>query len=394
MNTAALAARRTVVAPHGMLARIFLSFLATAGFFYVNIMPALVSGLIDGLGFSAREAGLVSAANVYGAAAGALLIVFVVGRVHWRPVASGLLAALMLFDIVSMTMREAQPLMVIRFLHGFVGGVLVGLTYSIIARTQDPDRTFGVLLVVQFGLGGVGILVLPPLVPLVGVQVLFIALIAFALTALVMMRFLDDYPPAAAPAAATAVTQVPRWPLVLTLLCVFLFQAANMGLSAFIIEIARAEGLTTAQSGPALAVANWLGIVGAGIVVVVSARFGRTAPLMAGIVLTAIGSWFLHMSESTLVYFLANAVVAITWAMVIAYLLGMCAQLRSDGRIAVIGGFVSKLGLASGPAAFAWFVQGDNYSPLIDVSVVALVVCGVACLAPTKWLDRRRAAKN
>ncbi len=72
------------VAPNGIPARVFLSFLATAGLFYVNIMPALVSGLIDGLGFSNRDAGLVVSANVYGAALGALTAVFLVKRIPWR----------------------------------------------------------------------------------------------------------------------------------------------------------------------------------------------------------------------------------------------------------------------------------------------------------------------
>jgi len=50
---------RYQLAPDSNLARIFLAFLATAGLFYVNIMPALVSGLIDGLGFSNQQAGYV-----------------------------------------------------------------------------------------------------------------------------------------------------------------------------------------------------------------------------------------------------------------------------------------------------------------------------------------------
>jgi len=33
------------VSPNSMTARFLLAFLATAGFFYVNIMPALVDGL-------------------------------------------------------------------------------------------------------------------------------------------------------------------------------------------------------------------------------------------------------------------------------------------------------------------------------------------------------------
>ena len=57
-----------------MTARLLLSFLATAGLYYVNIMPALVDGLKVALSFSSRDAGLVGSANVYGAACGAFLI--------------------------------------------------------------------------------------------------------------------------------------------------------------------------------------------------------------------------------------------------------------------------------------------------------------------------------
>ena len=49
-----------------MYARIFLAFLASAGLFYVNIMPAIVDGLKEGLAFTDRQAGFVASANVYG----------------------------------------------------------------------------------------------------------------------------------------------------------------------------------------------------------------------------------------------------------------------------------------------------------------------------------------
>ena len=74
----------TPVDENSAIARLLLAFLGTAGLFYVNIMPALVSGLIDGLGFSNREAGLVGSANMYGAAMGALCAVFLVKKVPWR----------------------------------------------------------------------------------------------------------------------------------------------------------------------------------------------------------------------------------------------------------------------------------------------------------------------
>jgi len=82
-----------VAEPNGEIARVLLAFLATAGLFYVNIMPALVDGLIEGLGFSNREAGFVGSANVYGAALGAFSAVFVVKRINWRA------AAVVLFEL-------------------------------------------------------------------------------------------------------------------------------------------------------------------------------------------------------------------------------------------------------------------------------------------------------
>ena len=59
--------------------------LATAGFFYINIMSAIVDGLITALGFANAEAGLVGSANIYGASVGSLCAVFIVRHVRWRP---------------------------------------------------------------------------------------------------------------------------------------------------------------------------------------------------------------------------------------------------------------------------------------------------------------------
>ena len=190
-------------APDGEIARVLLAFLATAGIFYVNIMPALVDGLVQGAGFSNRQAGMVGSSNVYGAAIGALIAVFIVKKIQWRTWAYGLLAALVTLDLLSMLVHRFEPLMVMRFLHGTMGGMLVGIGFAVMSRTAQADRTFGYLLVVQFGLGGLGLAVLPPLVSTYGTGVLFVALILFSLVTLAMVPFLTDYP-------ASAVQRVTR----------------------------------------------------------------------------------------------------------------------------------------------------------------------------------------
>jgi predicted MFS family arabinose efflux permease len=132
-----LFSRLPKVSANGLAARVFLAFLATAGLFYVNIMPAIVNGLIEALRFSNQQAGSVASANVYGAAFGALCIVPFVRRMRWQPVALAFLLALVGIDLASLAISHPTTLVVVRFLHGFVGGMLVGTGFSVMAAPNS-----------------------------------------------------------------------------------------------------------------------------------------------------------------------------------------------------------------------------------------------------------------
>lgn len=379
-----------------MLARLLLAFLATAGFFYVNIMPALVDGLKVGLGFSNKQAGLVGSCNVYGAACGAFLIVFLVLRINWRTAAHLFLLGLIGMDLLSMLFKFPFALMGARFVHGFIGGMLVGLSFSIIARTTAPDRTFGVLLLVQVFAGGLGVMTLPLLVPRFGTNVLFAALIMFSVTTLVMLQFLPDYPvKAPVPRAPGAAPERLQWqPLLLALFSVFFFQAANMGLYAFIIGLGKHHGLQLTFISETLGVANWVATLGAVLVIVLSTRFGIFKPILAGMLLALVGTYTLHFSEVKWIWIAANIGTGITWNFVISHLLGMCARFDQTGQTAVWGGFASKMGLASGPMLASFIVGAGNYSALIATALVLLTFAAVASAIPAWVLDRSAAGES
>jgi len=381
------------VAPNGLVARLFLAFLATAGLFYVNIMPTIVSGLIEALGFSNQQAGSVAAANMYGAAFGALFIVAFVRRMNWQTVALLLLLVLISIDLACIFVTQPSLLTAIRFVHGFVGGMLVGTGFSVMARTAQPDRSFGMLLVVQYGLGGLGVMVIPGLVPHFGTAVLFLSLVAFSIVTLLMLPWLPDYrvDPKEAEARAAAHAGVRRWPLALTIAALFLFQAANMGLYAYIIGLGEHYGLQLEFISWSLGVAAWLGLAGAGLVVVISDRWGYLPSLLAGIALTAVGTWGLYYSSIPWVWVAANCLIGITWAFTIAYLLGLMARYDTTGQMAALGGFASKMGLASGPAVAALMLGRDNYPAIVAAAVVALIVALLCVLYPARTQDRAAA---
>lgn len=378
------------VAADSHLARLMLAFLATAGLFYVNIMPALVSGLIDGRGFSARDAGLIGSCNVYGAAVGAFIAIFLVKKLPWKTACTGLLLLLIGLDLISMLLTNPLPMMLLRALHGLTGGLLVGIAFAVMARCGQVHKAFGMLLLVQFGLGGLGVMLLPPLVPLFGSWVLFMALIAFSLTALLMLAFLPAYPllPLATQHGAAPVQYRP---LLAAILAIFLFQAANMALYAYIIELGEQAGLTLSIISPALGVSAWLGLLGSVLVIWLSTRLGRALPVFISIIITAAATYALHYSASATIFWLANLAVGVTWAFSIAYLLGICAEFDRAGQMAALGGFASKMGLASGPLFAALVIDGGSYSGLINIAVVLLVVAAAVALYPCRTLDNANA---
>jgi predicted MFS family arabinose efflux permease len=378
------------VSPNSMSARLLLAFLGTAGMFYVNIMPALVDGLKQGLGFSNKQAGLIASFNIYGLACGGFLIAFLVRRINWRSAAHLFLLGLVGMDLLSMLLHNQFALMGIRFLDGLIGGMLGGVSIAIMARTTAPDRTFGMLVLVQALAGGLGVMSLPLLVPKLGTEVLFEALILFSVATLLMLQFLPDYPVRA---------RVPRrhgeavdaWklkPLLLALFSVFFFQTANMGLFAFLIGLGKHHGLGLAFTSEALGLAGWFASLGPLLVILLSTRFGIFKPILAGMLLALLGTYALNYSEVKWIWIAANVGTGIAWLFVISHLLGMCAGFDQTGQAAVWGGFASTMGLASGSLLASFIVGTNNYSALIAMAL-ALLACAMFSSAMPAWmLDR------
>ena len=385
-----MSTRSFAAAPNGLIAAVLLAFLATAGLFYVNIMGAIVDGLVSGLGITEAQAGRVGSANIYGAALGALTSVFLIKRVPWKLLAVVCLLILIAIDLLSTQIDAYNILLPVRLGHGIVGGILTGTGFSVIARTANPDRSFGMLLFVQFGLGGLAYYYLPALTPIYGSQVLFITLALFAAITLAMLPFLDKYPLAEKQSGIT--DTIKMRPFLLTLGAIFLFQAANMGLFAYIFTLGIDYGLERAFMSKALWLATWVALIGPLLTMICGQKFPRFWLMLGSMLLTIIGTAVLHYSASPTAYFLANCGTGITWGFVISYLFGMSAEFDKAGRAAAFGGFVSKLGLASGPLVAGWILESKHgYSGMINYALIGFVISMLIMLVPAYILDKERA---
>lgn len=392
--TATLAAPQP--GPRGLAPLALLGLIGTAGMFSANIMPVLVSALREGLGFSAREAGLVGAADVYGAAAGCALAALLLRRLPWRSTAGTMLAVLVLIDAVSPACRGFGLLLGLRLLHGLAGGVSVGIGFSVIGRTPAPDRGFGVLMLLQFWLAGLAVMLLPHLAERFGPGLPFLGLALLGLLALLALPLVPDYAgvPAAisAPRSGTAISA----PLLLALGGLFLFQLTKMSLYSYLFGYGHALGLSTRFLSLVVGASAWLGSLGSLAVVALGLRYGRARPLAAMVVL-AVAAYlaFLLGGGIAAVFAAAEVGVAMVWAFVAPYLFGMCAAFDASGRMAAWSSFSSKLGMASGPALGGLVLAETHYERLLWLAIAGILASGLCAAWPALLLDRQaRAART
>ena len=353
----------------------FLSIFATAGLFYVNLGGSFLSAFVDGLNIQRAAAGFIVSANKYGAAFGGLLAAIFIKKLVWRTSAYILILLLISTDIISSQISNANLLIFIRFLHGSIGGFLVGIGLSVIARTSFPDKVFGMLMVVQYSFGSIGIFTVPRLVDAFGYSAVFFVLITFSIMTLLILPMIPD-PAEKKVAVNKSGTLSFRAKALLTvcLMSLFLFQASNMGVADFAFELGKDIDLTNNEISNLLTIANVISISGGVLAYLISTRFGRTLPLLIGFSIASLFTYLLNFSENITIYFIANSVTGITWGFVIPYLLGLAATFDKYGQMAALAGFVSKIGLASGPLIASFLIIDFGFSVIINLAAFGLLL--------------------
>src|SRR6185295_4342367 len=106
--------------------------------------PVIVGALVDLLGFTPRQAGFVSAAELAGLAFGMLVLVCMVSRLSRRALALAaiiVIAAANAATLLATNLAETLPL---RFINGIGAALSYSVFLTMAAATRRPERTFGI----------------------------------------------------------------------------------------------------------------------------------------------------------------------------------------------------------------------------------------------------------
>ncbi len=365
------------------------------------VLPAWVGGMMDHLGLSEQQAGVIASANLFGSAIGMLIVAGLLKHFSLLRLAIMGVGLEVVADLASLFFDAALQLGCLRFAAGIGGGVVTATAISWIAQQPNPERGYGLFMMLQFGVGALILAVLPHFMAVNGVNVIYLVFIAFAFLSLVLSPALkcslkrkihqgNDND-----GIEVAAEKIKLLPVGLSFVAVGLFEAANAGVWAYIERVGLAIPLPRDTLGMILAIASLVGIPGALAVVWLGIRRGRFLPIAAGLSCGMLSLLLLLGVDDLLLYMVAIMALSASWSFTLPYLQGIQAQLDPQGRIAVLGYFVVMVGVALGPALYGGVVGSGDYSNAMWLGVLLLVGCLIAiapvAIATDQVSDRKQA---
>ncbi len=380
---------------NSLLTYILLAFIAMAGLSYINFMPGVVNALAGSIGFNDSEAGQIVAFNGYGGILGSSIAIFLVRRFPWKAIMMITMAVLVAVDVCTVWISDYSVILGWRFLSGVLGGLCVGFAFSILARQDDPDRAFGLLLFIQFSIGPMVMFALPSLESVLGGYSVFFVMAGLVFLSLIFMFFLPKLPTDIAPATPTvAVNKDIFGRSLLLLLAIALYQIAANAIWAYVGLIGLRAEISNENVNLYIGATGLLGIAGAMLPIINGNRAGRLFWVVAGMVLSTASAVLLNFSHIVTLYITAMSLLFFSWTAVQSYLLAVTAELDTSGRLSTIASVVASLGFATGPLLASFLLNDDNFSNMLHACVIIFVLSFLFLLNPVRKQEQTTATAD
>jgi len=324
------------------------------------VQPGFVQGLVQYVGFDDKGAGVVVGLEMLGLATTTILMTFIAHRVNWRTVILGSVVVMFLANALCTLTTDLNTFMALRFIAGLGAGSMVSLGFAAVGLTANPDRNFGLLIMLVLTYGAIVLWLMPSVYAIaeMGGALWFFAL--FPLTVMPVIKFLPKSGESVAQVEADAVnlTGAMKTVALFAMLAYFIAQGVVW---AYLFLIGLAGGLSEQAVANGLMLSQFGGIAGALLAATLANRYGRSLPLTVGIIGGAICLYFLAGQFEFLVFALAVGIYNFAWNMTHPFLLGAMASFDRRGRIVVYAVAMQMVGLAAGPLLAAAVISEGDY---------------------------------
>jgi predicted MFS family arabinose efflux permease len=359
--------------PKGLVtALVTATFVGYAG---MNALPFLLGSLMDHLALDEGAAGLLGSFELGALAVASAIAAPQMARRSRRGAAFLGAAVATLGHLVSGVVESYSFLVGARLVAGIGEGVVLAAAGAVAAGSTDPDRLFAR----TFLWGGLAIAVFLAVLPYATVPWGYAG--GFALVAavsLVCMPLLTWMGARPAQDDGRVVPPLPHVGLGVSALAgVILFALGQGALWAFTERIGQSIGLTPEAVGIALGATQLAALSGAAFAWWLGTRRGRAGPLVIGVGGSALSTWALVHTGSTVGFWVILLLWGIAYFFALPYLLGTAAALDRHGRWSAAAMGLSMAGVALGPGSAGFVISLWGYTALGWL----VVVSGAAAIA-------------
>jgi predicted MFS family arabinose efflux permease len=361
--------------------------LGTVGALTIMVVPGFVMLVGAQTALDDRQLGFVASSDITATAVAIGLTTFLISRLDWRYLALAGLALIVLGNLWTAASVDYSSIVAARICAGTGEGLAIGVSFAALGCSANPDRAFGIYLVVGLTVSAAVLAMLPVLQAMFGSPPVFTGMAVLTLASATLLAWLPRCNPAAV-SWNTSGTVFSKRLAIAGLVGVFLYFIAQGAMWSYFERIGAASGVDPVVIGSAMGLSSFAGVGGALLAVSVCTRFGRILPLSVSGVASVLSFWLLlgHVTPTALI--VSGVLLNFAWNLAQPLLSGVCANADSRGRVVVAMGSIQTVGFGAGPALAALMLHDQNFAPIIWMSVSVVVISLLIVMAGIKGESR------
>jgi predicted MFS family arabinose efflux permease len=373
MGKRRLKASRTLVA---------MSAFAMAGNTPLVVQPMFVGAMVDLLGLTERQAGLVASFELTGLTVGILCLIGAIGRIGLHAFGLFAVSAIVAANVLTCFVSTFEWILPLRFLSGVGAAAAFCVSSSMASSSPKPEHSFAVVNAICIAYSGVLTLLTPFLLQTSGLPGIMLTLSFITLCALLVIPWIRvaDVSKVGGP-PSVRVTAIPAPILLLLAMMLFLY-TGHGAIWAYQERIGVAAGLSEQ------AVGKWLGLsmlvwgVGGSLLArLLSLSIGRIWPQTISLSASCLAVLLLVFGSTPFAFATSSGLIAFSWFYGLPYQMGLLAARDPKGRAALAGTMMSTAGMAAGPAIAALLLVGRAHWP-IGVFAGICYLCALTIALP------------
>jgi predicted MFS family arabinose efflux permease len=293
------------------------------------------------------------------------------------------LSALVIGNLASIFAHSFQTILAVRLIAGLGEGAGFALMGAGVSRMSNPNRVYGVFMVLMLFMAAAIQYSIPWLRSTLGAQLLFVPIAVAPACLLLFSRKFPDLSASQKPVGFSASRSGRRssglyfWSGILATLVVYIAYGAGF---AYIERIGVQTGIAADTVAGMLGMGYLISVGGALAVIVTANMAGRAWKISIALVVVACAT-LLTVAGEPLAYRIGVTALFFSWYYFAPNLMALMSLADPSGRLAAAIMGAMEWGLAIGPAIAALWVRDGNFTAVAVVGVCGFLI-GMLLLVP------------